>query len=93
MPESNEKRRERYQMRKEDGLCPRCGAGLKDDNFISCEHCRSYYREFPTPSKEQKQRYDSRLADNKCPRCGKKHKKGYLYKLCPACIKQITKRD
>ena len=87
----NDMRRTRYHERKEQGLCPRCGAALKKGSpYVNCEDCRSYYRGFRTPASVQKKRYDTRLVEKKCPRCGKKHSKGYRNKLCAECIEKMS---
>ena len=37
--EINEKRRERYADRKDDGKCPRCGKKLRSLKFTLCKIC------------------------------------------------------
>ena len=86
--------RKMYQYRKEQGLCPRCGATLrKASPYINCEDCRSYYRGFKTPASVQRKRYNMLLKEKKCPRCGKKRSRGYRNKLCPDCIAKLTRQE
>jgi len=86
------KRKELYQERKEQGLCPRCGKKNKKSQFVNCADCRAYYRGHSTSSSEQKARYQARLKNNLCPRCGRKHGKNYKNKLCQLCIRNLLNK-
>ena len=44
--EINEKRRERYEARKESNQCPRCGKKLRSAKFTLCKDCLERAREY-----------------------------------------------
>ena len=44
--EVNEKRRERYAQRKEEGRCPRCNRKLRSLKRILCKNCLEMAREY-----------------------------------------------
>ncbi|MCL2094461.1 MAG: hypothetical protein FWH12_09765 [Treponema sp.] len=44
--EVNEKRRERYADRKDEGRCPRCGKKLRSFKKILCKACLERAREY-----------------------------------------------
>ena len=44
--EINEKRRERYAVRKESGQCPRCGKKLRSLKLTLCKNCLEKAREY-----------------------------------------------
>jgi tRNA(Ile2) C34 agmatinyltransferase TiaS len=44
--EINEKRRERYAERKENGRCPRCGKKLRSRKSILCKDCLEKARDY-----------------------------------------------
>ena len=44
--EINEKRRERYAERKDNGRCPRCGKKLRSMKFTLCKSCLEKAREY-----------------------------------------------
>jgi len=44
--EINEKRRERYAARKEDGRCPRCGIKMRSKKRTLCKDCLERAREY-----------------------------------------------
>jgi hypothetical protein len=90
----NDKRRERYQERKENGCCPRCGKQLNNFKYISCLACRRHYamyssKNFPELNILRQKRYRMRIANKQCPRCGVKHSKGFKRKLCIRCVQQL----
>ena len=44
--EINEKRRERYALRKDDGRCPRCGKKLRSAKRTLCKMCLERARDY-----------------------------------------------
>jgi len=44
--EINEKRREKYAMRKDGGRCPRCGKKLRSQKFSLCKSCLEKARDY-----------------------------------------------
>jgi len=44
--EINEKRRERYALRKEDGRCPRCGKKMRSKKLTLCKICLERARDY-----------------------------------------------
>ena len=44
--EINEKRRERYALRKESGRCPRCGKKMRSLKNSLCKNCLEKAREY-----------------------------------------------
>lgn len=73
--------KERYQMRKENGLCPRCGKN-RNNNGKYCTDCQTYYRE----------RRKELLAMKICPQCGREKLYGNE-KACLDCTLRRIKKD
>jgi hypothetical protein len=44
--EINEKRRERYAERKENGRCPRCGKKMRSQKHTLCKDCLDQAKEY-----------------------------------------------
>lgn len=44
--EINEKRRERYALRKDEGRCPRCGKKLRSAKRTLCKNCLEMARDY-----------------------------------------------
>ena len=44
--EINEKRREKYALRKDDGRCPRCGKKMRSKKLTLCKVCLEKARDY-----------------------------------------------
>jgi len=92
MPAKATERRITYNQRKEQGLCPRCGAKIKKKGkFIFCDDCRAFFRNYNYEYSEninelRKNRYEERKQLHQCPRCGKKLGKKYKKIMCQTCL-------
>jgi NMD protein affecting ribosome stability and mRNA decay len=92
MPTKTTERKKQYQLKKKQGLCPRCGGKIKKSSpFSYCDDCRSYFREYNNAASEKiqairKKKYALRKKNHQCPRCGKQLGKRYTKTMCPACL-------
>lgn len=91
-PEHLEYVKRKYNTRKQNGLCPKCGAKKKKSyKFSFCENCRRYFREFQIKvsdkrNKTVRERYKLRKAQHKCTKCGIDLDKNYKKAKCPSCL-------
>jgi Zn finger protein HypA/HybF involved in hydrogenase expression len=96
MPGNPSDRKAQYQLRKKQGLCPRCGIKVrKSSPFKYCDDCRSYFRDYGNAISKQvsvarKKKYALRKKLHQCPRCGKQLGKRYTKIMCPVCLSKAN---
>lgn len=97
---AREWKKEIYRLRKEYGLCVRCGHNDAQDGTVMCRECRLERSQLFTDNLAKKDRPSGsaekmaalrreRIANGCCPKCGAKKPKD-IYVNCEKCRKKAT---
>lgn len=86
---SQEKNKNKYRSRKEQGVCTVCGKRKATDGKVTCDICRARLRRY---SREWKHKKGGRsraeeIANGNCARCFAPVAPGY--RLCPKCLEDF----
>lgn len=85
----------RYQQRKKEGLCVRCGHSKPIEGKVECSFCNKksnfYYKQNRYRHLEQKKEYYHKLkSEGICPKCKQKHNGDTV--SCETCLRKERDR-